>query len=190
MSMAFPFFVDSEEEVAAKKSKGLPTKKSGDLVNTPKNSPARSKAPGKKPAGSKTPGRNSASSKVPGKSPASSKAAGKSPASSKTPGKGQSTLKLKPKQVTSISDFFGSCPIKRTLHQRASSSKDKGKGSQLPTEVTVIPESPAPEDSMEFDDMALALIQEEETEKVKLSICDPNVHLKPRKLVHGTIQYS
>lgn len=163
---------DSEEEVAApvKKPKTVPTS-------------AKSKGPGKGLASSKVTQKSKPS---PGKSPASSKVTKKSnpsprksPANSKTI---QKKIKASPlssqakKITTTIADFFGSTPIKRSrqVEKRQVSTvkttgSNEGKSSHTSSEVTVIPESPA--ESAEFDDVAMAFLQEEEREKGEQEVC-------------------
>ena len=104
---------------------------------------------------------------------------GKSPVSSKTRQKTKQSMKAKRETVT-LTDFFGSAPIKRTLRPSSSTSTAHSRskpqsrsGSQASSEVMVIPESPTQaEVGAEFDDATIALmLQEEEMEKAKLEVC-------------------
>lgn len=137
-------YADSEEEVA-------PSKKSNTTTTASKTSSVKSRAPGKSPAGSKT--WKSKSSPM--------------------------TSKAQKGTATTIADFFGAAPIKRS-HQvkkvdassqlsriKDSGGSSEGRSSHTPSEVQVIPESPAPgeEEGAEFDDVAMAFLQEEEMAK-------------------------
>ena len=99
---------------------------------------------------------------------------------------------LKKKEVTSLTDFFGKGPIKRTT--RSSGMKEDGnkqakleKREATDAEVKTVPESPTEAAIMEFSDEAVALALQEdiaEMNKEKVSHSREPTPLPPCVSVH------
>ena len=124
-----------------------------------------------------------------------------SSAKKSTPGKSAVSSKMRQKTIqqpppktkkesVTLTDFFGSAPIKRTPRPSSSHSGSKPPSqnhSRASSEVVVVPESPvAAEEGVVgegFEDVAIAMIlQEEELEKAKLE-----VRCFPDRLLNGSV---
>ena len=155
---------DSEDDSSA----SVPAKKSATTPTSPAKKPPTS--PAKKPKA--TPTNLAKKQLTPGRSPGSSKTVQRklksSPLSSKV---------KKVKESVTITDFFGSDPIKRAFRvsnegtDAGSKPSGKERRSHTPTEVVVIPESPA-DGNAEFDEVAISLLEDEamSVEKAKQEV--------------------